>query len=174
MLKPSSEFEPDEVSHMTVRAALLSMIPAACLCLAGCGQPSQSAGPALPSGAPSEDVRYASEWPAPNGDLYNTRAAHSSISSQNVSQLSVAWTLPLKGTGTNGADVANPVLAGGVAYLQDGKSNVTAVRYATGDVLWTHDFDSAAYGPNGLTLANGRVFGVTANGVFALDAQTGQ
>jgi outer membrane protein assembly factor BamB len=147
---------------------------AACLCLAGCRSTAVVVAPSTPPGAPSEDVRFAGEWPAPNGDLHNTRVAHSTISSSNVTQLGVAWTLPLDGVGTNGADVANPVMANGVAYLQDGRSNVTAVRYETGQVLWTHPFDSSAYGPNGVTLANGRVFGVTANGIFALDAQTGQ
>jgi outer membrane protein assembly factor BamB len=128
----------------------------------------------VPPGAPVEDVRYAKEWPAPNGDLYNTRVAHSTIASTNVSKLGIAWTIPLSGAGANGADVANPVIAAGIAYLQDGASNVMAVRYATGQVLWTHRYDSPDYGPNGVTIANGRIYGVTATGVFALDAKTGR
>jgi glucose dehydrogenase len=128
-----------------------------------------------PPGAPAEDIRYADEWPAPNGDLYNTRVAHSTISSANVAKLGVAWTLPLKGVGTSGsADVANPVLAAGIAYVQDGASNVMAVRYATGKVLWTHRYNSPDYGPNGVTIGNGKIYGVTASGVFALDAKTGR
>src|SRR5450755_3375752 len=99
----------------------------------------------VPPGAPTEDVRYADEWPSPNGNLYNTRVAHSTITSTNVSQLGVAWTLPLSGDGANGADVANPVIADGIAYLQDGASNVMAVRYATGNVLWTHRYNSPDY-----------------------------
>jgi outer membrane protein assembly factor BamB len=129
---------------------------------------------AVPPGAPAEDIRYANEWPAPNGDLYNTRVAHSTISSTNVSKLEIAWTIPLRGTGLTGADVANPVIAAGIAYLQDGASNVMAVRYATGQVLWTHVYNSPEYGPNGVTIANGRIYGVTATGVFALDATTGR
>src|SRR5260221_2520509 len=86
----------------------------------------------------------------------------------------MAWTIPLQGEGASGADVANPVIANGIAYLQDGASNVIAVRYATGRVLWTHKYNSPDYGPNGVTIANGRIYGVTASGVFALDAQTGQ
>jgi sulfocyanin len=128
----------------------------------------------VPPGAPAEDIHYADEWPAPNGDLYNTRVAHSTISSTNVAQLGVAWTLPLSGDGANGADVANPVIADGIAYLQDGASNVMAVRYATGQVLWTHQYNSPDYGPNGVTIANGKIYGVTATGVFALDAKTGK
>jgi len=128
----------------------------------------------VPPGTPVEDVRDAKEWPAPNGDLYNTRVAHATISSTNVSTLGIAWTLPLRGTGPTGADVANPVIAAGIAYLQDGASNVMAVRDATGQVLWRHVYNSPEYGPNGVTIANGRIYGVTATGVFALDAKTGR
>src|ERR1700738_1873567 len=155
-----------------VQVAVLSLF--ACLLVSSCAPLRPSAATSVPPGAPPEATRFASEWPSPNGDLYNTRVAHSSISSANVAQLGVAWTLPLQGIGTNGADVANPVMADGIAYLQDGASNVTAVRYATGEVLWTQQFNSTAYGPNGVTIANGRIYGVTADGVFALDAQTGQ
>ncbi len=128
----------------------------------------------VPPGAPAEDICYAAEWPSPNGDLYNTRVAHSTITSSNVSKLQVAWTLPLQGKGGGGADFANPVIANGIAYVQDGASNVTAVRYTTGQVLWTHQFNSPDYGPNGVTIANGRIYGITADGAFALDAQTGR
>lgn len=127
----------------------------------------------VPPGAPEEDIRYFDEWPSPNDGLYNTRVAHSSISAANVARLRVAWTLPLTGTGSSGRDFANPVVANGVVYLQDGASNVTAVNSATGHVMWTHTYSSADYGPNGVTLAYGRVYGITANGVFALDAATG-
>jgi glucose dehydrogenase len=124
--------------------------------------------------APIEDIKYVNEWPSPNGDLYNTRAAHTTISSANVSKLGVAWTYPLTGAGANGRDFANPVVANGVAYLQDGASNVIAVQSSTGKVLWSHMYNSADYGPNGVTIANGKIYGVTATGVFALEASTGR
>jgi outer membrane protein assembly factor BamB len=122
----------------------------------------------------NQALPYANEWPAPNGDLFNTRVAHSAISSANLAGLGIGWTMPLEGKGSVGLDVANPVIADGIAYLQDGASNVSAVRSTTGKVLWTHMYSSTAYGPNGVAVANGRVYGVTANGVFALDAKTGQ
>ncbi len=139
-----------------------------------CNITTAPAATSVPPGAPAEDVCYATEWPAPNGNLYNTRVAHSTISSANVAKLKVAWTVPLRGKGLSGADVANPVIANGIAYLQDGASDVMAVRYTTGQVLWRHQYNSPDYGPNGVTIANGRIYGVTATGVFALDAQTGQ
>jgi len=127
----------------------------------------------VPPGAPEEDIRYFDEWPSPNNGLYNTRVAHSTISATNVANLKVAWTLPLTHTVASGRDFANPVIGNGVVYLQDGASNVMAVTSATGRVLWTHMYNSPDYGPNGVTLAYGRVYGVTATGVFALDAATG-
>ncbi len=177
--------------HSTYRGAVVALALASLLSLlAACGGTSSavkvtpwrppcntSSAPAaasVPPGAPAEDICYATEWPAPNGDLYNTRVAHSTIASTNVTKLTVAWTLRLRGKGITGADFANPVIANGIAYVQDGASNVMAVRWATGQVLWTHQYNSPDYGPNGVTIANGRIYGVTENGVFALDAQTGQ
>ena len=128
----------------------------------------------VPPGAPGEDIRYFDEWPSPNDGLYNTRVASSTITATNVSRLAVAWTLPLTGLGATGRDFANPVIANGVIYLQDGASNVIAVSSSSGRVLWTHNFNSSDYGPNGVTLAYGRIYGVTASGVFALDATTGR
>ena len=82
--------------------------------------------------------------------------------------------MPLQGKGSIGFDVANPIIAGGIAYLQDAASNVSAVQSTTGKVLWTHKYNSMAYGPNGLTIATGKVYGITATGVFSLDGKTGQ
>lgn len=130
---------------------------------------------AAPLGVPVEDVHYTNEWPSPNGDLYNQRVAQSTISSANVSKLRIAWTIPLTGAGLTGSrDVANPIIAHGTVYLQDGASNVTAVRLETGRVLWTHQFNSPDYGPNGVTIATGCIYGVTARGAFALAVQTGR
>src|SRR5579872_1573563 len=112
----------------------------------------------VPPGAPADDIHYVNEWPSPNDGLYNTRVAHSTISSTNVAKLKIAWTLPLTHPGANGRDFANPVIANGVVYLQDGASNVMAVSAATGQVRWAHMFTSPDYGPNGVTLAYGRIY----------------
>lgn len=149
----------------------------AVLALTSCAPSSTAtptATPCVSTGASSEAAPAANDWPASNGDLSNTRVASSTISSANVSQLGIGWKLPLQGKGSIGYDVANPVIAAGIAYLQDGASNVSAVQLTTGKVLWTHRYDSTEYGPNGVTVANGRVYGITAGGAFALDASTGQ
>ena len=161
-----------------LRAALAMAVV---LALGGASWPSTStaAGARVTTSGPSrallDDARVATDWSSPNGGLYNQRVAASTISAANVSTLRIAWKLPLKGAGSSGSsDVANPVVANGVAYLQDGASNVMAVRLTTGRVLWTHRYNFPDYGPNGVTIANGRIYGITAKGVFALDARTGR
>lgn len=168
----------------TWRGVVAALVLAALLAACGgsptpttlpCNTSAASSATSVPPAPPVEDGSYATEWPSPNQNLYNTRVAPSTIASTNVSKLLMAWTIPLQGSGPNGADVANPVIANGIAYLQDGASNVIAVQDATGQVLWTHEYNSIpSSGPNGVTFANGRIYGVTACGVFALDAQTGR
>jgi outer membrane protein assembly factor BamB len=114
-------------------------------------------------------------WSLPNSDLHNTRAVTGArISAANVSRLGVAWTLPLTASSVYGTFAANPVTdSNGVVYLQDLASNVTAVDLRTGEVLWRHRFDSKDIGPNGVTVAGGKLYGATAKFAFALDARTG-
>jgi outer membrane protein assembly factor BamB len=118
----------------------------------------------------------AAAWTAPNGDLDNTRVAASSITAANVSSLKVAWTAPLNGIGGDSYRyAATPLIAGGVVYTQDLASTVTAYRESDGSVLWTHSFPgSPSVGPNGVTLAGGRLYGATPTYAFALAAATGK
>ena len=77
------------------------------LCLAfaagacgGDGQESTLSGvPKFPDGTPQEVKDNADGWPAPNGDLANTRVASSEIDSDNVDELGVAWTAPIEAAG---------------------------------------------------------------------------
>src|SRR5215472_36975 len=92
--------------HITRRCALVALALAVVLSLSrppAARERGAAAGsvPTVPPGAPAEDVRDASEWPAPNGDLYNTRVAHTVIAASNVAHLETAWTLPLTTAGAN-------------------------------------------------------------------------
>jgi outer membrane protein assembly factor BamB len=109
-----------------------------------------------------------------NGNLSNTRATGGPIDQATVRKLHVAWTLPLSAKATYGADASTPVIAKGVVYQQDLASNVRAVDLKTGKVLWSKEFNSEDNGPNGIVVAEGRVFGATATAAFALDQSTGQ
>jgi outer membrane protein assembly factor BamB len=116
------------------------------------------------------------DWPLPNRDLTSARAlASSGIDRGNVRQLRVAWRfrLPVR-PGDSGAVTATPVVAGGVVYLQDTKSNVYALDLRTGEPRWRRLLGATNPGPNGLVVSEGRVYGATDSSAFALDAATGR
>jgi outer membrane protein assembly factor BamB len=111
----------------------------------------------------------------PGIDATSTRdVTQSPIDSGNVSGLKEAWTLPATAESSYGAWSTSPVVADGVVYVQDLESNVQAVSLETGEVLWTKKYDQKDQGPNGVSVAEGRVYGATPKGAFALDQKTGE
>ncbi|HVD39041.1 MAG TPA: PQQ-binding-like beta-propeller repeat protein, partial [Solirubrobacterales bacterium] len=110
----------------------------------------------------------------PNVDAAGTRAVESKIDSGNVSELEEAWSMPISGVGVYGSYASTPVIVNGVIYSQDLESNVQAIDLESGDVLWTKKWESPSHGPNGLAVAEGRVYGATNGGAFALDQKTGK
>src|SRR5262245_15887113 len=98
-------------------------------------------------------------WPLPNHDLSSTRAARGAgIDRANVHRLHVAWRFRLRATpGESGVFTATPVVARGVVYVQDMRSNVFALALATGKVRWRRSFDARNPGPNGVAVSGGRV-----------------
>ena len=97
-----------------------------------------------------------------------------------MSQLGVAWCVPVESTGaTKAAGLANgyattPVVVNGVVYTQDQESNVMAIRLATGKVLWTHNYNSLNGGPDGVNVVGGTVYAATDSAAVALSAATGK
>jgi outer membrane protein assembly factor BamB len=146
---------------------------------AGCGGGSGGSktgatGAKLPGDGPGEVSKYADQWPAPNGDLLNSRVATTSISASSVKKLGVAWTAPITAAGTFGGFASTPIIAGDTVYAQELDSSVSAYSLATGTRKWRHEFaNEPNLGPNGVTLGYGDVFGATSDYAFALDAQTG-
>src|SRR6185295_12205659 len=100
-------------------------------------------------------------WEWPGGDPKNSRAVGGPINASNVSTLGVAWTVPITASGAFGGYSSTPVVVDDVVYTQDLESNVQAIDFKTGKVRWTHKFNSANIGPNGVTVANGNVYGAT-------------
>ncbi len=125
--------------------------------------------------APAATGQPAAGWTQPDGDPASTRFVASTITSSNVSKLGVAWTMPLtmSTAHTDGAYAATPVIVNGVVYVQDLNSDVFAISLATGKVLWTHDYNSANGGPDGVNVVGGVVYAATAKAAVALDAATG-
>ncbi len=122
-------------------------------------------------------------WTYPNADLANTRdAPRSAISAADVSRLRQAWTFKLRGAAANsvarsGSLAANPIVQGGVVYLQDLDSDVYALALSSGKLQWEYRCDAperSGPGPNGVAVLDGRVFGETPTAVFSLSAATGK
>lgn len=148
-----------------VRVALsLSAFALAVLALSACGG----------GGGDEESSASLTGSGYPNGDLANTREVSGQIKTTNVTQLEVAWTSPFAGEGSFGSYASSPVMDKGVVYIQDLGSNVQAIDQATGEVLWTKSYEEATLGPNGVTVADGRVYGATGTAAFALDQKTGK
>ena len=113
----------------------------------------------------------AAGWTLPGANLQNTRDVASPITSANVSTLSKAWSVSLP---SQDSYATTPVVVNGVVYAQDVKSNVWAIRLATGQVLWRHDYNSVNGGPDGVTVASGVVYAATNQDAVALNAATGR
>ena len=177
----------NEVSTVGARrpaVAAAALVVAAGLIAGGCSSSSSSSGtPACPSKrgtavtgtAPAATGRPAAGWTQPGADTANTRDVASAITSSNVSQLGVAWTVPLKisTAHTDGAYATTPVVVNGVVYVQDLDSDVLAISLATGKVLWRHGYNSPNGGPDGVSVAGGVVYAATNHAAVALNAATG-
>jgi alcohol dehydrogenase (cytochrome c) len=164
-----------------------ALVIAAGLIAGGCSSSSRSSssastlacpskrGAAVTGTAPAATGQPAAGWTAPDADLASTRYVTSAITSANVSTLGVAWTVPLtmNTSHTDGAYATTPVIVNGVVYTQDLDSNVYAISLATGKALWTHDYNSANGGPDGVNVTGGVVYAATATAAVALDAATG-
>jgi outer membrane protein assembly factor BamB len=66
------------------------------------------------------------------------------------------------------------VVAAGTVYVQDAKSSVFAIDRETGELRWSRLYAAPNDGPNGVAVADGRVFAATDTTAFALDAGTGR
>jgi alcohol dehydrogenase (cytochrome c) len=141
-------------------------------CLATHSVPTQ----ANKSSGASTDPSAASAWTLPGANQQNTRDVASSINSANVAALGVAWCVPIPASpaGVTDGYATTPVIVGGVLYTQDLKSNVMAIGLATGRVLWTHTYNSANGGPDGVNVADGVVYTATNQAAVALSATTGK
>ena len=106
------------------------------------------------------EIRNSSKlWPMANQNYANTReAVNSSINSENIGDLEVAWSVPLTGVGTWGSAATNPLVLDNTVYIQDLKSNVYAIDFTTGALKWKKEYNLDAYGPNGPAIAYNKVF----------------
>jgi outer membrane protein assembly factor BamB len=155
--------------------ALVAVLAAACTTSKPATTSATPATTTNPDAAPPSG-----SWPYPNADLANTRQAPgSTISSADVAQLQQAWTFRItsKPDGGVGALAMSPVVVDGVVYIQDMKANVYALDLATGQLRWEYQVNISELGgpgPDGVTVADGRVYGDGPHTAFALSAATGK
>ena len=143
---------------------------------ASCFSKAAAAGQASSTPVGSPNPAVAAGWTLPGGNLANTRDVASSINGSNVSKLGVAWCVPIEASLSSGFTdnyATTPVVVNGVVYTQDLKSNVMAIRLATGKVLWTHNYNSQNGGPDGVNVVGGTVYAATNHAAVALSAATG-
>lgn len=149
--------------RLRVGGALVLLVLTAAL--VGCSSSEPSPGPGG-NGSPAS--------PYANVDPANTRNAPSAINAGNANQLEPAWSLPQRAQAADLRYIASPAVEGGVAYLQDPRSNVEAVDLESGELLWERRYEEPVSGPNGVIVAGGVVFGATKTSAIALDAETGR
>ena len=154
--------------------AAFCLLIAASVLVVACGGASQTSSTAAPSTSPAHTPSALTTWSLPGADLVNSRDVGGPINASNVSTLGVAWTVPIRAHGQFGSYATTPVMANGVLYTQDLDSNVQAIDFTSGKVIWTHKYNSPDEGPNGVTFANGNLYGATNRAAFALDAATGK
>lgn len=126
---------------------------------------------------PPEITQYADDWPTPQGNLANHRAAsNAAITTDNVTSLEVAWSFPVEATSGFGGMTCTPLIAGQAVYVQDMLSNVFALDRDSGEVIWRKEYNATTEGPNGVALGYGMIYGSTGDNreIFALDASTGE
>lgn len=134
--------------------------------------------PAWPA-IPPEISDTPTNWAIEGGNLQATRnAPDSNISSETISTLGLAWTVPISVSAPFGSLTSNPIVAGELVFIQDAKSNVYAFNKTTGEKVWanTYDNDVPSGGPNGIAVGyDMAVFSLGGAGdVIAVEAATGK
>ena len=132
------------------------------------------------SGRPPE-LAGSGNWPVANGDLLARRVAKGSrISSKTIGQLEEAWTYDAPGGATFGNFPTNPLVVGDHVYVGDLTTRIHAVDLQTGKEQFVVGDDASIFGPTGVGVGWGRLYGTKANAngrgtvVVAYDADDGK
>ena len=108
---------------------------------------------------PPEMEKYQKDWPSSNRDYTNNRNTFdASINKENVSNLGITWEFDILGFGEWGAAATNPLILGDTVYLQDLKSNLYALDFSSGKLLWKKEYNLDAYGPCGPAIGWDKIF----------------
>src|ERR1700722_11674573 len=158
LIRPASPHRQRSLPFHSRKRAGFCLLAATILLVAPCGNVGGTTSAAAPATTSAPAPPTLMTWSLPGADLQNTRDVGGPINASNVSTLGVAWTVPITAHGAFGAYATTPVVANGVLYTQDLDSNVEAINFTTGKVIWTHKYNSPNEGPNGVTFANGNLY----------------
>ena len=121
--------------------------------------PTARAAPPAPCTGPEPPLAGAPDWPHPNYDARGSRATFAStITSDNVNDLEVAWRYDIAPGGAFGIAATTPIISGGVVYLGDLQTSVHAVDLESGNRRWVNNVEQWVYGPSGVSVGGGCVF----------------
>jgi outer membrane protein assembly factor BamB len=110
--------------------------------------------------APPEVVDHPNDWTLPNRDYANTRAVFDTpIDSSTVADLEIVWSYELPGGGMFGNAATTPLIVGDVVYAASLTTVVHAVDRESGEGLWTAGSPGSMWGPTGVAVGWGKVFG---------------
>lgn len=120
------------------------------------------------------------DWAVPNGDLSSQRARlDSAITSETVADLELAWAYDVPGSGEFGNLTTTALVSGDSVYVGDLTTKVHAVDRETGEGRFVVGEEASIFGPTGVALGWGRLYGTTAGDTgsgtvaVAYDAETG-
>lgn len=175
---------------MMKRGPTLALVVAACAFAFACAgddktPPAASSTPSYgtvdAAGLPPEAVEFASDWPLPNQNAAGTRSAVGSpISSATVSRLKVAWEYDVPGHSQFGNLATTPLIVGDTVFAEDLTGILHAVDRETGHGRWTAGIPGTLFGPTGVAVGWGKVFGTVAGAdgrgrlIAAFDIDTGK
>ena len=107
-------------------------------------------------------------------------SALNQITTQNVNQLQLKWTLAMNDGGTN---ETTPIIHDGIMYLWSPGNTVQAINAVTGELIWQNNIGPASptlnpggdVGQRSIGIYNDKIIIPTMQGkIFALDAKTGK
>ncbi len=126
--------------------------------------------------APPEVRERPDDWPLHNRDLQNTREAGASpIDASTIDRLGTAWTYDVPGDALFGNLTTNPVISDDRVYVGALDGSIHVVELDDGAAVWSEERDLGIFGPAGVTVGWGQVYGIAEPSVVvAHDAATGE
>ena len=118
------------------------------------------------------------DWPSHNLDLYGSRyAAIDQIDTSNAGRLELAWSVEMEREHV--ITQVTPIVVDGVLHFNDAAGAAFALDGATGERLWTSDFDPDSISkrvirPRGPGYGGGRLYPFYGTTIFSIDPASGE